>query len=75
MPDAEPTATDAQGRFSLRGIGPKWTVTIQTEHEQFARQELDIKPEDRARIFEEMGVKSAVELASLLASRERLRER
>jgi len=29
----------------------------------------------RARIFEKMGVKSAVELASLLASRERLRER
>jgi RNA polymerase sigma factor (sigma-70 family) len=40
-------ATDGHGRFVLRGLGPNWTVTVQTRGERFARQEFAIKPEDR----------------------------
>jgi RNA polymerase sigma factor (sigma-70 family) len=38
--------TDKIGRFSLRGLGPGWTVTVQARSDQFARQSLLIKPED-----------------------------
>ena len=36
------TATDAQGRFGLRGLDGTLSVTIRHQDERFARQELEI---------------------------------
>jgi RNA polymerase sigma factor (sigma-70 family) len=39
--------TDAQGRFRISGLGPDWTVSLDTEHDRFARHLFEIKSADR----------------------------
>jgi RNA polymerase sigma factor (sigma-70 family) len=40
------TITDASGRFTLRGLGADWGVTLQASDERFARQHLAIPATD-----------------------------
>jgi RNA polymerase sigma factor (sigma-70 family) len=42
-----PALSDRQGRFTLRGLGPELWVTIEATGAGFARQQFEIKPEDR----------------------------
>jgi RNA polymerase sigma factor (sigma-70 family) len=46
-PWPKPVVTDAKGRFRLRGLGPDWGVTVETEHARFARHQFEIRPADR----------------------------
>jgi RNA polymerase sigma factor (sigma-70 family) len=39
--------TDDQGRFVLRGVGRRWTVSLLVEDKRFAPQELTIHPEGK----------------------------
>jgi RNA polymerase sigma factor (sigma-70 family) len=39
--------TDAKGRFLLGGLGPDWTVSVETEHPRFAHHRFDLQPADR----------------------------
>jgi Sigma-70, region 4 len=45
----ESTVTNDQGKFSLRGLARDWTVTIKVDHDRFAPQYLELKPEDRTK--------------------------
>jgi RNA polymerase sigma factor (sigma-70 family) len=40
----QPAISDAQGRFTLRGIGSDWSVHVQVTDDRFARQTLVINP-------------------------------
>jgi RNA polymerase sigma factor (sigma-70 family) len=42
-----PTATDAQGRFTFRGLGTDWAGAVQARDDRFARQEFPFDLKDR----------------------------
>src|SRR5206468_211519 len=43
-PWPEPAASDAQGRFTLRGLGANWSADLEVGEDRFARQTLILNP-------------------------------
>jgi hypothetical protein len=44
-----PVTTDAKGRFVLHGLRPDWDITIAVRDERWARQDLEIKAQNKGK--------------------------